>query len=86
MPMTAPHLSDAVPSHLLELLDKAVVTAAEGALLALGHDVVAAGALDLAAVDLARVVSYAAGGAVLSVLINLSRGGLRARRQGRHEA
>lgn len=69
-----------------ELLDKAVVTAAEGALLAIGSDAVAAGALDLSQVDLAKMASYAAGGAVLSLLINVSRGGLAARRRGRHEA
>lgn len=74
-----------VRARAVELLDKAVVTAAEGALLAVGSDAVAAGALDLSQVDLGKVASYAAGGAVLSLLINLSRGGF-SRRRGRHEA
>ena len=65
--------ADAVRARAVELLDKAVMTAAEGALLAIGHESVSVNAL---AVDWTLVGAYAAGGAALSVLLNLSRGGL----------
>jgi len=76
--------SDAVRARAVELLDKAAMTAAEGALLGLGSDVVTAGALDLATVDWGQVAGFAAGGAFLSVVLNIARGGFLGRR-GKHE-
>jgi hypothetical protein len=56
-----------------ELADRAAVTAAEGALLAVGSDSVSANAL---ALDWKTIAGYALGGAFLSVAINVSRTGL----------
>lgn len=68
--------SSAVRERAVELLDKAVMTAAEGAVLAIGHESVSVNAL---AVDWSLVGGYALGGAALSVLLNLGRGGLTGR-------
>lgn len=64
----------------IELLDKAVMTAAEGALLALGTQHSEVLALDVFAVDWTQVGGYALGGAFLSIALNLARGGLTGRR------
>lgn len=64
--------------YLKTLADKAVVTAAEGALLAIGGDSLSANAFTI---DWSTVGGYALGGAVLSLLINVTRGGLFGRKQ-----
>jgi len=71
--------TDAVRARAVGLLDKALMTAAEGALLALGTQPEAVVALDFFAVDWHQVAGYALGGAALSVLLNLARGGVTGR-------
>ncbi|WP_182377908.1 holin [Nocardioides sp. WS12] len=59
-----------------DLIDRAAVTAAQGAILAIGGETVTANALTF---DWSTIGGYALGGAVLSVLINVARGGLSGR-------
>ena len=56
--------------------ERAVSTAAQGALLGIGQDVVTNGGFDALAVDWARVASFALGGFVLAVLKGLIANGL----------
>ena len=63
--------------RVLDLVDKALMTAAEGALLAIGAESLSVNAL---AVDWSTVGGFALGGAALSVLLNVARGGLSGRR------
>lgn len=69
-------LNPALKARLIELADKAAVTAAEGAILAVGAESVAVNAL---AVDWSTVGGFALGGAALSLLINIARGGITGR-------
>lgn len=64
--------------RLKDLANRAVTTAAEGALIAIGHETVQANAL---AFDWTLMGGYALGGAVLSLLINISREGLFGRKR-----
>lgn len=68
-----------VGPRAIELLDKAAMTAAEGALLALGTQHEEVLSLDVFAVDWRQVAGYALGGAVLSLLMNVGRRGLTGR-------
>ena len=70
-------MNPALKARLIELGDKAAVTAAEGAILAIGAESVAVNAL---AVDWSSVGGFALGGAALSLLINIARGGITGRR------
>lgn len=69
-------MNPALKARLVELADKAAVTAAEGAILAVGAESVAVNAL---AVDWSSVGGFALGGAALSLLINIARGGITGR-------
>lgn len=68
-----------IPERLRDLVDRAAITAAEGALLALGAQHEEVLALDVFAVDWTRVAGFALGGAFLSVCINVARSGLSGR-------
>lgn len=68
-----------IPERLRDLADRAAITAAEGALLGLGAQHEEVMALDAFAVDWTHVGGFALGGAVLSVCINVARGGLSGR-------
>lgn len=65
-----------INARVRELADRAAVTAAQGAILAIGGDSVSANALTI---DWSTVGGMALGGAVLSVLINVARGGISGR-------
>lgn len=69
-------INPALKARIIELADKAAVTAAEGAILAVGAESVAVNAL---AVDWSTVGGFALGGAALSLLINIARGGITGR-------
>lgn len=69
-------MNTALKARLIELADKAAVTAAEGAILAIGAESAAVNAL---AVDWSTVGGFALGGAALSLIINIARGGITGR-------
>lgn len=69
-------MNPALKARLIELADKAAITAAEGALLAVGHESLAVNAL---AVDWSTVGGFALGGVALSLFINVARGGITGR-------
>lgn len=66
-----------VRERAVQLLDRMVVTAAEGALLAIGGETVTASALTF---DWPLIGGYALAGAFLSLCINLARGGITGRK------
>lgn len=63
-------------NYLMEVVDRAVKSAAQAALLALGADTV-----DLISTDWLGVVSLSAGGFVLSVLTSVASAGIRGKVQ-----
>lgn len=65
-----------IPARVIELADKAAITAAEGAVLAIGGETANANALTF---DWSTIGGMALGGAILSVLINVARGGITGR-------
>lgn len=66
----------AVQARARELLDKAAMTAAEGALLAIGSESLQQ---DAFALDWSMIGGYALGGAFLSVVLNVARNGITGR-------
>jgi len=69
-------MNAALAARVRELVDKAAMTAAEGALLSIGAESLAVNAL---AVDWTQAGGFALGGAALSVLLNVARGGVTGR-------
>lgn len=68
--------SPSVREYALDLLDRAVKTAAQAAVLSVGVETASVNAL---AVDWLLMAGMAGGGAVLSVLTNVAQRGLRGR-------